>query len=234
MNNNILKQIEPNIIKVSDASYTSIDMCIKQNNIFCILFISNFLPDFNDIIIIFKDLLNSMKQDENNNNIFTLIICICDEEKEDFDITLKKLSEVSCFIIPFDSKERQNLINNYNIITLPSLLIFDKNGKNIGNLNYNGIKDINLKKIEGWKKTLNIINNVKTEEKYFIGMEGTIYGHSHILFYADYLSKSPNYGKSNWQCDICGKSHTYLDTNFYCDLCGYNVCDSCFEKNRKF
>ena len=230
MNNNILKQIEPNIIKISDASYTSIDTCIKQNNIFCILFISNFLPDLDDIIYIFKDLINSMK----NNTIFTLIICLCDEEKEDFDKTLKKLSDVSCFVIPFESKEKINLINDYNIMTLPSLLIFDKNGKNIGNLNYNGIKSINLNKIEGWKKTLNIINNIKTEEKYFIGMEGSIYGHSHILFYADYLSKNPSYGKSNWYCDICNKSHTYLDPNFYCELCGYDVCDSCFEKNRKF
>ena len=232
MNNNILKLLEPNIIKNADASYTSIDICIKQNNIFSILFISNFLPDFNDITSNFKNLFNTMKQEERN--IFTLIICICDEEKDDYDKTLKKLSEVSCFIIPFESKEKQKLIQNYNIITLPCLLIFDKDGKNIGNLGYKGIKDINLKKIEGWKKTLNIIYNNKNEEIYPLGMEGCIFGHEHILFYSDYLSKNPSYGKSNWFCELCGKSYIYLVTNFYCDLCGFNVCDSCFEKNRKF
>ena len=133
MNNNILKLIEPNIISNGDASYTSIDICIKQNNIFSILFISYFLPDFDEVINIFNDLLNSMKQEEKK--IFTLIICICDEEKEEYDITFKKLSNISCFIIPFDCKEKQNLINNYNIMTLPCLLIFNKEGKNIGNLN---------------------------------------------------------------------------------------------------
>ena len=233
MNNNILKLIEPNIISNGDASYTSIDICIKQNNIFSILFISYFLPDFDEVINIFNDLLNSMKQEEKK--IFTLIICICDEEKEEYDITFKKLSNISCFIIPFDCKEKQNLINNYNIMTLPCLLIFNKEGKNIGNLNYNGIRTINLKKVEGWKRTLDILFNSNfEEEKYPMGIEGSIFGHEHILFYADYLCKNPSYGKSNWYCNICGKSHTYLDTNFYCELCDFDVCDSCYEKHRKF
>ncbi len=47
------------------------------------------------------------------------------------------------------------------------------------------------------------------------------------------MGKSPNYGKGNWYCDICGKTHKYDVTNFYCDLCGFDVCEDCYEKNKK-
>ena len=129
MNNNILKEIEANIIKNGDCSYTSINICMKQNNIFGILFISELIPNINHIIQIFSDLLNSFKNQENN--IFTLIICICSEEKEDYEKIFLKISNISCFVLPFNSKQKESLIDKYNIIILPCLLLFDKNGKNI-------------------------------------------------------------------------------------------------------
>ena len=121
MNNNILKEIEPNIIKNGDASYTSIDICIKQNNIFGMLFISEFIPNINNIIQIFSNILNSINNEENN--IFTLIICICSEEKEDYEKTFLKISNLSCFVLPYNSKHKENIIDKYNIIILPCLLI---------------------------------------------------------------------------------------------------------------
>ena len=57
MTNNILKEIEPKILKNGDASYTTIDICIKQNNIFGILFISEFLPNIENIIQILKNFI---------------------------------------------------------------------------------------------------------------------------------------------------------------------------------
>ena len=236
MNNNILKELEQNIIKNGDASYTSIDMCIKQNNIFGILFISEFIPNINNIIEIFRNLLKILKSEEND--IFTLIICICSEEKEDYEKTLLKISDLSCFILPFDSKQKEKLINNYNIIILPCFLFFSKDGKNLQSLNNEEIEKINSNQIKGWKDILGLIgnnNNIKKNiEKYYIGMEGYIFGHRHILFYSDYLSKNPKYGKLNWYCDLCGETHPYTDNNFYCDLCGYDVCDACYENNKKY
>ena len=167
-NKNILEEIEANIIKNGDASYTSIDICIKNNNIFGLLFLSEILPNINNIIQIFQNLIDIIKK-EQENNYFTLIICICSEEKEDFEKTLLKISKLSCFILPYNSEYKEKIINKFN-----------------------------------------------------------------ILFYSDYLSKSPDYGRGNWYCDICGAKHAYSDLNFYCDLCGYDVCDICYEKNKKY
>ena len=230
MSNNILREIEPNLIKKGDISYTSLDMCIKENNIFGILIISGFVPSINNIIELFNNLLSSLSKDE---DILKLIICICDEDKDDYDITISKFTNLSCFIIPFESEGKQKLINKYNIISLPCLIIIDKDGKNLEFLKYSDIDNINIDKIKGWKNNLNIVNYKNKPEKYNIGDEGFIFGHKHILFYVDYLGKSPNYGKGNWYCDICGKTNKYDVTNFYCDLCGYDVCDACYEKNKK-
>ena len=125
-------------------------------------------------------------------------------------------------------------MDKYNIIILPCLLLFDKNGKNLDNLNNDEIENITNEKIIGWKNTFNLIIGFKKVEKYYIGAEGAIFGHAHILFYSDYLSKNPKYGKGNWFCDLCGQSHPYSDNNFYCDPCGFDVCDKCFEKNKKY
>ena len=94
------------------------------------------------------------------------------------------------------------------------------------------IKNLTIYNINGWNNIFSIKNNYKVD-KYNIGDEGYIFGHKHILIYSDYLGKSPNYGKGNWYCDICGKTHKYNETNFYCDICGYDVCDTCYEKNKK-
>ena len=234
-NKNILEDIEANIIKNGDASYTSIDICIKNNNIFGILFISEFLPNIDKIIQIFENLLDKI-QKELNNNIFTLIICICSDEEENFKKTLSKISRLSCFILPYNSEYKEKIINKFNILILPSLLIFNKEGKYIESLNNDEIEKITLEKIIGWKNILNYVQptNVKKVRKYYIGQEGAVFGHEHVLFYSDYLCKSPSYGRGNWYCDICSASHPYSDFNFYCDLCGYDVCDNCYEKNKKY
>ena len=236
-NNNILRVLEPKLIKYGNTSYTSLDMCIKEKKIFGILFISGIIPTIDKIIQLFNNLLNSFKQNE---EILQLIICICDEGKNEYDISLSKLTDLSCFIIPFESEEKEQLINKYNIISLPCLIIFDKDGKVLDYLNNSDINNITIEKIKGWKNSFNIVNNYSNYTnynkitKYYIGDEGFVTGHQHVLVYTDYLGKSPSYGKGNWYCDICGKTNKYDVTNFYCDICGYDVCDNCYEKNKKF
>ena len=228
-NNNILKEIEPNLLRNGDVCYTSLDICIKQNKIFGILFISGIVPTTNNIIQILNNLQNSFSQNE---DYLKIIICLCDEEKNEYDITFSKLSNLSCFIIPFESEVKQKLINKFNIISLPCLIIIDKDSRILRYLNDSEIIKINKYMVKGWKNTFNI-KNYRKVEKYNIGDEGYITGHKHILIYVDYLGKSPNYGKGNWYCDICGKTHKYDVTNFYCDICGFDVCDNCYEKNKK-
>ena len=187
------------------------------------------MPSINNIIQILNNLINSFDQKE---DYLKLIICLCDEEKNEYDITFSKLSNLSCFIIPFESEGKQKLINKFNIISLPSLIIIDKDSKILEYLNYSDIIKMNQNSIKGWKNIFSVKNYHRTD-KFNIGDEGYITGHKHLLAYVDYLGKSPNYGKGNWYCDICGKTHKYDVTNFYCDICGFDVCDNCFEKNKK-
>ena len=102
-------------------------------------------------------------------------------------------------------------------------------------LSNSDINNINKEEIKGWKNHLNLFENYKLKSsKYIIGDTGYVLGHQHQLEYTDYLGKSPRYGKKNWYCDICGKAFSYYVTNFYCDDCRYDVCDACYEKNKKF
>ena len=232
MNNNLLREIEPILIKKGNASYTSIDICIKENNIFGLLFISGIVPTIKNIIQTFNNLENSLTKEE---DIFKLIICICDEEKTEYDATFSLLSNLTCFIIPYEYEGREKLISNYNVISLPCLIIFNKDGKSLSYLSNEDINNISKEVLKGWKNNINIINNYKLKSsKYVLGDIGYVFGHHHKLIYTDYLGKSPNYGKGNWYCDICGVTNKYDVTNFYCDDCGYDVCDACYEKNKKF
>ena len=232
MNDNLIREIEPNLIKKGNAIYTSIDICIKENNIFGLLFISGIVPTINNIIHLFNNLENSLTKEE---NIFKLIICLCDEEKEDYDNTFSLFENLTSFIIPFDFAGKEKLINKYNIISLPCLIIIDKNGKCLKYLSNSDINNINKEEIKGWKNHLNLFENYKLKSsKYIIGDTGYVLGHQHQLEYTDYLGKSPRYGKKNWYCDICGKAFSYYVTNFYCDDCRYDVCDACYEKNKKY
>ena len=58
MKNNILRELEPNLIKKGDNSYTTLDNCIKQNKIFGILFLSGLSTKINNILQKFIDLFN--------------------------------------------------------------------------------------------------------------------------------------------------------------------------------
>ena len=166
--------------------------------------------------------------------IFTLIICICSEQKKEYEETILKISKLSCFILPYNLDITNKIIDKYNIIILPSLVLLNKEGKNLEYLNNEEIEKINKEKIKGWKKTLSIVLPVKKVDKYYLGMEGAIFGHDHTLFFSDYISKGLSYGRGNWFCEICGDRHLYAEKNFFCDLCGFNVCDICYEKLKKY
>ena len=211
-------------------SISSIDTLVNDGNsyLFGILFFSNIIP-FNSKII--NSLSNTLSIKEINEHL-KLIICICDDNEAEFNKLMLEFSKLNCIIIPFKSEINQKLINKYNIFTLPTLIIIDKNGKVIDALKTENIQNLNLYKIEGWKNTYEI-KKLYGVKKYSIGDQGFVNCHSHMLVYADYLLKSFDYGKGNWYCDICRKKNTYDVTNFYCDLCGYDVCDSCYEKNKK-
>lgn len=199
-----------------------------KDYLFGILFFSNIIP-FNSKII--NSLSNTLSIKEINEHL-KLIICICDDNETEFSKILSQFSKINCFVIPFKSETIQKLINKYNIFTLPTLIIIDKNGKTIDVLKIENINNLNLNNIEGWKNIYEI-KKIYGNKKYNIGDQGFINCHSHMLIYADYLLKSFDYGKGNWYCDICRKTNTYDVTNFYCDLCGYDVCDSCYEKHKK-
>ena len=67
---------------------------------------------------------------------------------------------------------------------MPCLLLFNKDGKNFISLTNEEIEKINSEKIKGWKNTFSLANNFKKRVKYFIGLEGAIFPHKHILFYS--------------------------------------------------
>ena len=230
MASNLIKELEPNLIKRGDATYSSIEICISQNKIFGFLFLSQFIPKIDQVIKKFQTLYNAQKS---NDYKLTLIIIICDEEKYEYDLVLTKISDLTCFIVPFESNFKDKIFKNYNIISLPTLAIFDKNGKILEFCSNLEIFDIDIDTINGWYNKFNIVNELKVSRSYNIGDIGFIPEHRHDLIYSDYLVKMPNYSKGNWYCDICQKSFNKEVPNFYCDLCSYDVCDSCYEKRSK-
>lgn len=227
---NILEKLGKELInKGNEPEVSDLQTLIKQNKIFGIFFYSSIIPNKKELLI----KINGFIQELKNENRFKLIICICNDDKISFNLDLASFNNISSLVIPFESEIRNILINKYNIISLPFLLIIDKEGKKIDSLNSQQIFSLNKNTFAGWKNLL-AIKKINKEKHYSVGDKGKVSCHPHLLFYVNYLQKSQDYASGNWYCDICRKSFNREVVNFYCDLCSYDLCDSCYEKNKKY
>ena len=224
MTNNILKEIKNELIsKGTEPRIDNLDQYISQNKIFTILFISKIMPDISSI-------LSSIHAQYSKNSKLKLIICICTDTQEDFDETFSIINDaIPCLIFNYESKMRENLISKFNIITIPSLLILDKDGVLIDRLNTEKIQNLNENIIKGWENIFMIRNLFSQRRKLELGETIKLSVHHHELIYSNHSMK-PGYGYSGWSCDICRRSYKHDVTNFFCPLCGWDLCDICYNK----
>ena len=219
---NILKEIKNDIIcKGDEPNVDNLEQYISQDKIFCLLFYSKLIPDTSTILSSLKIL--------NTSDTIKLVICICEESEEDFNASLTQINNISCIILKYDSKSRDSFINEYNIISLPSMVVLNKNGKPMDMLNKERIQNLNENDIEGWKNKF-IIPNLYKNGSPELGDKTKISNHKHELVFNDNLMKG--YGLNGWICDICRKNFPYTVSNFFCALCGFDACDVCINKYR--
>ena len=223
MTNNILKEIKNEFINKGKEPHTdNFDQYISQNKIFTFLFASKIIPEF-------SSMLSSLNTLYTSNEKVKLIICICSDTKDEFDDSLSDINDdISCLIFNYESKNRQILISKYNIISIPTLIIIDKDGVLIDSLNMEQIKNLNESDIKGWENKF-VVTNLYKNKKLEIGDTCILSVHKHILIYSN-NSMKPGYGNSGWTCDICGRGYSSRDVNFFCPLCGWDLCDICYNK----
>ena len=221
-NNNILKEIKNELISKGDEPRVdNLEQYISQNKIFTILFFSKIIPDFESVLSI----LNSIYQKFDN---LKLIICICEETEEEFNQVLSCIKEdITCLILKYESKNREILISNYNIISLPTLLILDKNGALIDSLNIYQIINLQDNDIKGWINKI-IISNIMKYENYELGQTIKISAHRHELVFSN--TEMKGYSGAGWRCDLCRKSFGAKVCNFNCFSCGWDICEVCLNK----
>ena len=219
---NILKEIKNGIISSgAEPRVSNIEQYISQNKIFCVLFYSEIIPDNSTLLSFLDNIINK-------DSMLKFLICICEENEEDYNKKISELNNISCLILNYNPEVRNIFIQQYNIISLPTLIILDKNGILIDSLNKERIINLNQNDILGWKNKF-IIPNLYKDKTTELGDKGRITNHQHELIFSDHSMK-PGYGKSGWICDICRKSFQYNTPNFFCSLCGFDVCDVCYDK----
>ena len=122
MTNNILKEVKNELIsKGKEPNIDNFDQYISQNKLFSILFFSKIIPNYTSILTNISTIFSKFDS-------IKLILCICEDTKEDFDEVLLSIKDISCLIFNFESKSRNNFILSYNIISLPCLIILNKDG----------------------------------------------------------------------------------------------------------
>ena len=222
MTNNILKEVKNELIsKGTEPNIDNFDQYISQNKIFSILFFSKIIPNYTSILNILEPIFSK-------NETIKLILCICEDTKEDFDEVLSSIKDISCLIFTFESKTKNNFISKYNIITLPTLIILDKDGKLLDILNYIHIKNLNDNILKGWENQF-IVPNLYRLKRPEIGDAVKLSCHQHELVFST-QSMKPGYGSSGWICDICRGSYNASVSNFFCIICGWDLCDKCYNK----
>ena len=118
--NNILKEIKNDITCLgNEPTVNNIEQYISQNKIFCILFYSKIIPEY-------STLLSSFYSNINKNSMFKLLLCICEDNEEEYNKIVSEIKDISCLIFNYNSKNKDIFIEKYNIISLPTLLILDK------------------------------------------------------------------------------------------------------------
>lgn len=250
---NILKQIFPNLINTSKdgqqaplSSLVNIENFLKKNKLFLIFFYSSqFTECFNNnnntnnFIFSFFSLFSSLE--DSLSSQIKIIICFCDDNIIDYKNSLNDISSnSSCFSyikIPFENFDTKNkLIDIYNIISIPCVLVLDSEGNIIDSIlgEKNIENDINMHKINSWINLIKIkeIEMKKRKGGYEIGDIAYVRCHRHEMVFVDYRGKEKGYWEGRWHCDYCEKSFNKDIPNFYCGLCGYDLCTECYEKNK--
>ena len=219
---NILKEIKNDFISSgTEPRVSKIEQYISQNKIFCILFYSKIIQGNSTLLSLLDNIINK-------DSMLKLLICICEENEEDYNKDVADLKNISCLILNFNSEIRNTFIQQYSIISLPNLIILDKNGLLMDSLNKERIMNLKDNDVLGWKNKF-IIPNLYKDKATELGDKGRVSNHQHELIFADHSMK-PGYGKSGWICDICRKSFQYNTPNFFCSLCNFDVCDVCYDR----
>ena len=204
-----------------DKLTDNFDEYLSKNNMFGILFYSNIIPDKFDILSPIRKYIVSK-------NLLRIIICICEDNEEDYKKALAGIDDFQGLYLDYKSEDRNKFINKFNIISLPKLVIIGKKGKIIDCLNTERILNLNDNDIKSWNNKC-IIFASRKDQKPEIGDVGNISKHKHELVYSENKMKI-GYGMSGYICDVCRKNFKYYIPNFYCSICGYDVCDECYKK----
>ena len=222
MTNNILKEVKNELIsKGKEPNIDNFDQYISQNKLFSILFFSKIIPNYTSILTNISTIFSKFDS-------IKLILCICEDTKEDFDEVLLSIKDISCLIFNFESKSRHNFILSYNIISLPCLIILNKDGILLDSLTCERINNLKNYDLKGWENKF-IVPNLYKLKKLEIGDVVKLSCHAHELVYSNQQMK-PGYGNSGWICDMCRASHKSYTTNFFCIICGWDICDKCYNK----
>jgi len=222
MKNNILNEIKNELMSKGDEPrIDNLEQYISQNKMFTILFVSKIIPDFSSI-------LTTISRNYENIDSIKLMICICEEAEEDFNEVLSNIKDISCLVFIYESKNRQNLISLYNIISLPTLIVLDKDAVLIASLNLERIMNLNESIIRGWINVFTLRNLFKNKT-FVLGDVEKLSVHAHELVFSN-QSMKPGYGTSGWICDLCRAHFTAKDCNFFCAICGWDICNACYNK----
>ena len=182
---NILKEIKNDFISSgTEPRVSNIEQYISQNKIFCILFYSKIIQDNLTLLSLLDNIINK-------DSMLKLLICICEENEEDYNKNISELNNISCLILNFNSEIRNTFIQQYNIISLPNLIILDNNGVLIDSLNKERIMNLNDNDVLGWKNKF-IIPNLYKDKTPELGDKGRITNHQHDLIFSDHPMK-PGY-----------------------------------------
>lgn len=223
---NILKEIKVSFItKGEETPVKDLDLFISQKKIFNILFYSSNLSISKESIKKYKNIIQNYTEE------IKTIICLCDETEEDFNISLIDFSDINCFIIPFDSKMNDLLINYFKIISVPRLIVLNNDGITIDTLNNTQIINLTEEIFNGWINVSKIIPIIRSNTPE-IGDKLWVTNHSHELIFADYRQKSSGYA-GGWRCDVCDTSFNAEVPNFHCGQCSFDICEKCLPKYKK-
>ena len=196
--------------------------------IYSLLFISHIHPSYNDIMSTLVSFYNHHRSISNN---FEIISIYLEDNEVSFNAHFNSQLHIPWLALPYNNADLiEDLLNDFNVNSIPLLLVFDKEGRKITSLNKTEIMSINENTFNGWINESYEKKQQLRIGKFVIGDKGYSSCHPHNLLYTDYTLKSSGYKVGNWSCDVCGKTFAKTVTCFYCGLCGFDICDACFIK----
>lgn len=227
--NNILQEISSPFIPCGwETEIKDLSSFIEESKIFNILFYSSSISISVSSLLKYKSVIKSFNQ----NNDIIIIICILEDDEEDFNKYLKLFSDMKCLVIPFNSQVNDLLTKHFNIITVPRLVILDEKGEIIDSMNNNDLENFNGEIFSGWINTDKILKKSKISNEPQPGDRMWCTRHKHELIFTELEQKSPGY-HGGWWCDICNAKYDGTVPNFHCAKCHFDLCENCVLKYKK-